>query len=496
MRLPHYLIRDPSSGRFYFRLRVPRPLHAAMGLRVIKRATGTRCPREAVALASAWALRYADAFAQSRGHAVQKPPPSVADLLDAHAQGRLRDFNVKANADGSVEVSDIRPGEEQAALVMLGGLRHLPMPPTAAVTLAPASATGTTVGAALEQWLKVLPGKNQNPKTQVIKRKAVSEFVDFVGKLTRVRSLTSKTFANYYAALVAKQLAPPTIENKFIYLIGWVKWLQVSGDYPKGDNPARGHAQLTKRVKKKRSRQYGWQPFTTQQIAQIFHPANFAQLKVGADRWLPLILLYTGARANEVAHLELADLYEDDGVKVFDFNWRGEHKRLKTDASERKTPVHPDLLTLGLWERVERLRQAGETKLFPDLSFTIPNGPAAASGTAFSRYLAKLAISARGNGIVGHHSFRDTIKNKMKSYGVTAELRDAYTGHELDSRPEHREAYEDDFPPATLALACHPAMLWGVDLPGLRAVLDSPEKRRQIHRPETAIRLARARRKS
>lgn len=61
MRVAHYLIRG-RSGLFYFRLRVPPDLGAAMGLRVIKRATGTRCRRVALAVAVDWAGRFVRAF--------------------------------------------------------------------------------------------------------------------------------------------------------------------------------------------------------------------------------------------------------------------------------------------------------------------------------------------------------------------------------------------------------------------------------------------------
>ena len=59
MRVAHYLIREPS-GLFYFRLRVPLDLRALVGRRLIKRATGARCPRQAltIATATAWASGY------------------------------------------------------------------------------------------------------------------------------------------------------------------------------------------------------------------------------------------------------------------------------------------------------------------------------------------------------------------------------------------------------------------------------------------------------
>lgn len=77
---------------------------------------------------------------------------------------------------------------------------------------------------------------------------------------------------------------------------------------------------------------------------------------------------------------------------------RGEDKSLRTNASGGKTPVHPDLIRLGLWERVARLKARVETELFPELSFDAKNGPAGRAQHAFSRYLIKLGIKARGGG--------------------------------------------------------------------------------------------------
>src|SRR5690606_32323706 len=67
MRVAHYLIREPS-GLFYFRLRVPMDLRPLVGRAIIKRATGVRCPRQALAIATDWAARYARAFDALRGH--------------------------------------------------------------------------------------------------------------------------------------------------------------------------------------------------------------------------------------------------------------------------------------------------------------------------------------------------------------------------------------------------------------------------------------------
>jgi len=84
MRVAHYLIRG-RSGLFYFRLRVPPDLCAGVGVRVIKRATGTRCPRVALALAVDWAGRYAQTFAALRRGDAMTKPPSIEDILSGRS---------------------------------------------------------------------------------------------------------------------------------------------------------------------------------------------------------------------------------------------------------------------------------------------------------------------------------------------------------------------------------------------------------------------------
>ena len=64
MRVAHYLVRG-HSGLFYFRLRVPADLRPAIGRTVIKQATGTRCPRTALAVAVMLSSAYARSFKKS-----------------------------------------------------------------------------------------------------------------------------------------------------------------------------------------------------------------------------------------------------------------------------------------------------------------------------------------------------------------------------------------------------------------------------------------------
>src|SRR3546814_10156133 len=88
----------------------------------------------------------------------------------------------------------------------------------------------------------------------------------------------------------------------------------------------------------------------------------------------------------------------------------GDDKSIKGPDSARLTPVHPDLVAMGLLERVARLKAEGEAKLFPVLTFNAQNGPSNAPMTAFTRYLAAREVKARGTGSLGVHSDLNSIR--------------------------------------------------------------------------------------
>lgn len=64
-----------------------------------------------------------------------------------------------------------------------------------------------------------------------------------------------------------------------------------------------------------------YESFSDQDLKALFQSDKFQEQKTGKypERyWLPLILLHTGARREEVAQLGVADVKEQDGVIYFD----------------------------------------------------------------------------------------------------------------------------------------------------------------------------------
>ncbi len=121
--------------------------------------------------------------------------------------------------------------------------------------------------------------------------------------------------------------------------------------------------------------------FATEELQAIFRLPIFTQGerpragKGEACFWIPLILLWTGARPEEVAQLLVDDVFKDaiTGVWLIRFTNEGRHPHkgpqvLKTGEAGRRTfPVPKVLLDLNLPDYLAHLEATGEVALFPKL---------------------------------------------------------------------------------------------------------------------------------
>lgn len=94
-----------------------------------------------------------------------------------------------------------------------------------------------------------------------------------------------------------------------------------------------------------------------------------------AAYWMPLILLFTGARPSEVAQLLTSDFQSRKDGLYITFTDEGEHpaigeRRLKTsesDTGRRAFPVPQALIDLGIADYLTWLEKQGQSAVFPDL---------------------------------------------------------------------------------------------------------------------------------
>lgn len=133
-------------------------------------------------------------------------------------------------------------------------------------------------------------------------------------------------------------------------------------------------------------------------------------------RWIALLGLFTGARANEICQLYADDVQQVDGIWCLNIRSGRPDQKLKTANSARLVPLHRHLLQSGFIEFVTG-RAGG--RLFTELPHR-QDGYSHLWGQWFSRHrpLAK-----------DFHSLRHTVATALKDHGVPLQYAAAILGH-------------------------------------------------------------------
>jgi len=259
--------------------------------------------------------------------------------------------------------------------------------------------------AEVKKILQALPkNRNKNPKTR---GKTVQEMVKVAG----VEKLDTKTVNEYL-----------TVYQSFF------GWAERQGHIPK--NVFSGlQIKMGKRTANPRI------PFTPDQIKTILAalPAHTPEKSGKSFRyWGVMLAIYTGARLNEIAQLALDDIQQADGIWYLNVTDEGDddNKRLKNESSKRRVPVHAALLAAGFIDRVQKLREAGHSRLFPDLEYQQGHG----YGRGLTRWvntklLVDLGIKDEG---LSFHSFRHSFITGLRQAGVELQTVQELVGHSKD----------------------------------------------------------------
>lgn len=185
-----------------------------------------------------------------------------------------------------------------------------------------------------------------------------------------------------------------------------------------------------------------------------------------------MIALYTGARLNEILSLRTDGLLTVDGVEVFQFRHRPAlGQRLKGKAkNNRKVPVHPELIRLGVLEYRDSVLKRGPPPdgagwLFPDVDRSPKvRNHSAAWGSWMGRYLTKCGIKSD---TLTYHSFRHTFKHFARASGIPEDHQDAITGH-TTAEVARRYGSCDGYPVEALARSLPDLTFGKLDLSGVR----------------------------
>jgi integrase len=129
--------------------------------------------------------------------------------------------------------------------------------------------------------------------------------------------------------------------------------------------------------------------------------------------WLPLVMMFSGARPGEIAQLLIDDVQEQHEQWVMVITEDGDDtKSVKNKGSARVVPVHSELVRLGFIEFWKRQKAAGNVRLFPEAVRNSAGQIAVDFESKFGKYLTKLGIKdGRGLSLYSfRHGFVDALR--------------------------------------------------------------------------------------
>lgn len=190
---------------------------------------------------------------------------------------------------------------------------------------------------------------------------------------------------------------------------------------------------LAKSAKNAETRTAGEKGYSYQELMTIFRSPLFRgewsppRADYGkALYWLPLLMVYTGARREELAQLLVGDVCQDVEANCWFIDiCPGVGKTLKTHSSRRKIPLHPDLIALGFADYCNS--QPADGRLFPKLKPHPVDGYGHAIGKTWEKYLrmeVQLVSKASPS-----HGFRHAFKTLCRDVGIETALTDWLVGH-------------------------------------------------------------------
>ncbi len=204
----------------------------------------------------------------------------------------------------------------------------------------------------------------------------------------------------------------------------------------------------TRMAPKKVSGETSKRPFNVTEMNKIVAalPKWSKDGEMAGRYWVPLIAIYSGMRMGEIVSMGVDDIGLRDRVECFILRKTAD-KSLKTPGAERIIPIHPELIRLGLLQRVAKLREDGVSRLFADLEGESQDQISDIFQKRFAYFQKKqLGIDEAGTSF---HSFRHGFRDALREAGVPIDATRALGGWARSGGVEER--YGQGTRPATLA---------------------------------------------
>lgn len=367
----------------------------------------------------------------------------------------------------------------------------------------------TTLSAGLEEWLLansdwvrstreaassavghlIQMVGDKNPAT--VTPRELTDFVtlqlslpcDYFSKPKKYKGKTAEQVAAETKRSGAKAFSKKTVANKAEWVNRFFSYLEDKAYVSK--NVAGGLAPDTGSLDSKEARD----PFSDEDIRKIFGPQGVDLIAkyIGRERkhiaiWGPLIGLFTGARAQEIALLTVENiLVLPSGTYAIAITDQNSNEsgaaRLKTRASKRVVPVHPVLNDLGFMSFVNKRKTHGSNALlFPEVeSYAAVHK----RHTAMTKWFNDVLLKKTGvkTEKKSFHSLRHTVVQKFFADSSLAYKAHRFTGHELllpqgTKRSTQVNTYGTYFEPEELSELL-PLLDYGVDWSSAKRLIKS-----------------------
>jgi integrase len=290
---------------------------------------------------------------------------------------------------------------------------------------------------------------------------AMSAWPKGFGQGARGDAKHERTAKDALSASHLPRQSPGNAVKKCEVVKAFLRWAERDGCIREGERFARILPNKPRNKEGKKNKR-SYEPFTLNELRRLFESVEYQNPvnKTGPQYWIPLIGLYTGARINEIAQLNLADIkVSEEGIRCFHitdtededecdgeldsvgqkdegaseesgaFRSRDDDKRksLKSNAAKRMVPIHPKLVEIGLDDYINYVGQRGATRLFPDLSFEPKSGYGRLPSRHFREFTQRIGVYKERKKVF--HSFRSTLNGFIQGKGMHEEHRSRLIGH-------------------------------------------------------------------
>jgi len=419
--IPH-LYRD-QRGTFYFR--------ATISGKTLKRSLHTKIQELATMRASSlnwhWSVM------------AQPKEPNIEEILKAAQEGRTKKFDVEF-ADGT-KIKGINSDDDARRAGEIIKQRGQIVWESAPNPQNPSNSRANALSGHGRHFSKLIPayilersldGGNRD-KTLEDKESTFRTFAEHFGDLP-VGQIDKATAVAFKSLFVAKKLSAGRINTKISHMSEFFS-------YAIGHGEAQFNPFVGLRVPKNSQAVESFDPFTTDDLARIFNPETYPAYALKNKphfHWLPFLLLYTGARPEELASLKLDQIRREQGIDFFSL------KGGKNTNSVRKIPFHKAVTSSGFMKYLNDRRAADPAgMLFPKLHAS-KNGYSKNVSRRFNEtYLPTIDIRESTKRL---YSFRATFITRMSELNVNTAMLMALVGHfeqdALDLSAPHFKNYQ------------------------------------------------------